>query len=126
MADFEDQLQERRPERLIIRFDWSDFWGKMEYYTDYPFLSKAAAQWLVDRGVRLLAMDTPSPDNPVDGWRSQIDSPVHKIFLANAVVVVEYLCNLKELKQREVELLVLPLKIQDGDGAPARCVAIET
>lgn len=126
VEDFVEQLGDRSADRLIIRFDWSKYYNKMEYYTDHPYLSEAAAHWLVDRGVKLLAMDTPTPDNPVNGWRCQLDSPVHKILLRNGLVVVEYLCNLEALKQTEVELIVLPLKIKDGDGAPARCVAIET
>ena len=126
VADFERQLGDRRPERLVIRFDWSIHWGKMEYYADHPFISRAAAQWLVDRGVRLLAMDTPQPDNPAHGRGSELDSPNHKVLLGNGVILVEYLCNLKELRQREIELIVLPLKILGGDGSPVRCVAIES
>lgn len=126
VADFEQQLGEHRPERLVMRFDWSDQWGKLRYYTDHPFISEAAAQWLVDRGVRLLSMDTPMPDNPKNGRGSDRDSPVHKILLGHGVILVEYLCNLRALQQQEVELVVLPLKIRDGDGSPARCVAIES
>ena len=125
VSDFDRQLGSRRPERIVMRFDWSEHWGKMKYYTDHPFISEAASQWLVDCGVRLLAMDTPMPDNPKNGWGSEVDSPNHKILLGNGVIIVEYLCNLRELRQREIELIVLPLKIQGGDGAPVRCVAIE-
>lgn len=126
VADFKQQLGNRRPERLVMRFDWSDHWGKKDYYTNPPFISPAAAKWLVDSGLRLLAMDIPSPDNPADSLGSKLDSPVHKILLGNGVILVEYLSNLKELKQREIELIVLPLKILGGDGSPARCVAIES
>ncbi len=126
VKDFQSQLGEKRPERILMRFDWSDNWGKMEYYSDHPFISEEAAQWLVDRGVTLLAMDTPMPDNPINGRGTANDSPNHKILLGNNVILVEYLCNLKALKKKEVELVVLPLKIVDGDGAPARCVAIES
>lgn len=125
VSDFERQLGDRRPERVVLRFDWSDHWDKTDYYSDNPFISQGAAQWLVDRGVRLVAMDTPMPDNPAHGWRSKLDSPVHKLLLSNGVILVEYLCNLKELRQSEIELIVLPLKILDGDGSPARCVAVE-
>lgn len=125
VADFERDLGEGCPERVVIRFDWSDHWGKAEYYTDHPFISQAAAEWLVDRGVRLLGMDTPMPDNPANARGSTLDSPNHKTLLGNGVILVEYLCNLKELHQREVQLIVLPLRIVDGDGSPARCVAIE-
>lgn len=125
-ADFERQLGDRRPVRVVMRFDWSDQWGKIGYYTDHPFLSQAAAHWLLNRGVRLLAMDTPMPDNPANSWGSGLDSPIHKILLGNGVILVEYLSNLKELRQCEIELIVLPLKIVDGDGSPVRCVAIES
>jgi arylformamidase len=124
-VDLQRQLGDSRPERLVLRFDWSDHWGKGTYYRDHAFLSDEAAQWLVDSGVRLLAMDTPMPDNPANGWQCTIDSPIHKILLGSEVILVEYLCNLKQLKQQDIELIVLPLKILDGDGAPARCVAIE-
>ena len=126
VADFERELGDPRPERVLMRFDWSDNWGTMAYYTDHPFISQDAARWLVERGVRLLGMDTPMPDDPKNGWRSELDSPVHKILLGNGVILIEYLCNLRELRSREVEFVALPLKVLDGDGAPARCVAIES
>jgi kynurenine formamidase len=125
VEDFTRQLGGRRPERLVMRFDWSAHWGQMTYYSDHPFLSEAAARWLVDQGVRLLAMDTPMPDNPKNGRGSKVDSPVHKILLGDGIILVEYLCNLKELRSQEIELLVLPLKVLEGDGAPVRCVAVE-
>lgn len=126
VKDFQLQLGEKCPERIVMRFDWSDNWGKLEYYSDHPFISEEAAQWLVDHKVKLLAMDTPMPDNPINGRGTKNDSPNHKILLGNNVILVEYLCNLKELTRQQVELVVLPLKIVDGDGAPARCIAIES
>lgn len=124
--DFERQLGDRQVERLVIRFDWSDHWKEQDYYTDHPFISEEAAAWLIQRGVKLLAMDTPTPDNPKNGRGTGKDSPVHKLFLSKNIVLVEYLCNLKSLRKKEVQLIVLPLKIHEGDGAPARCVALES
>lgn len=114
------------PSRLILRFDWSDHYGTPAYYTDHPYLTNDAARWLVERGVKLLAMDSPMPDDPRNGSTSGNDSPVHKILLGSGIVLVEYLCNLRSLTRADVELVVLPLKIAEGDGAPARCAAIET
>jgi len=125
VKDLEPLMGDRVIERLIMRFDWSDNWGKQNYFTDHPFISEGAAEWLIQRGIKLLAMDTPTPDNPKNGRGSEKDSPVHKILLSKNVVLVEYLCNLKNLTKENVELIVLPLKIHNGDGAPARCVAIE-
>lgn len=125
IKDLERLLGDQRPERIVLRFDWDRYWGRMAYYTDHPYLSMQAAKWLVDRGVRLLAMDTAQPDNPENGRGTKNDSPNHKILLGAGVILVEYLCNLQQLTQPEVELIVLPLKVQGGDGAPVRCVAVE-
>jgi arylformamidase len=124
VQDFEKQLGDGRPERLIMRFDWSDNWGNLRYYTEQPYISEEAAHWLVARGVRLLAMDTPQADSPRNGRGSERDSPVHKILLGGGVIKLEYLTNLRRISAREVTLIALPLNIRDGDGAPVRCVAL--
>ncbi len=125
ISDLEKALDGRRPERLVLRYDWSDHWGKMKYYNEYPFLTLDASKWLVDNGVKLLAIDTPSPDDPRHGLNNPPDSPNHTVLLRSEVILVEYLCNLKSLTSPEIELIVLPLKIQGSDGAPVRCIAIE-
>ena len=73
----------------------------------------------------MVGMDTPMPDNPKHGFGCDIDSPIHKILLGNGVVLSEYLTNLRAIKAKMVELIVMPLKIKDGDGSPARVVCID-
>lgn len=126
LSDLKDQIGgQKNIERILFRYDWSENWGKKTYYTDYPYLSHEVCEYLIDLKVKLIGMDTPSPDNPKNGANSDNDSPNHKILLRNNVVIVEYLCNLKKIKKKEIQLIVLPLKVKEGDGAPARCVAIE-
>lgn len=125
VADFEAVLGDERPERLVLRFDWSDHWGDMTFYTDNPFITEEAAQLLIDRGVRLLGMDTPQVDSPDHGFNCGKDSPVHKIMLGQGAVFLECMTNLKQISRPDFELAALPLKVKDGDGAPCRCVAIE-
>jgi arylformamidase len=125
IADLEQRLGDKVPSRLILRTGWSEYFGDMKFYNQYPFLSEDAARWLVEKGVRLIAMDTPSPDNPAHSRGTAKDSPNHKVLLGAGVVLVEYLANLKALTASEVELIVMPLKLKGCDGAPARCAAIE-
>jgi len=125
VAALKEKLGEKAPRRVILRTDWSDHFGEMSYYNNYPFFSQDAARWLVDGGCRLIAMDTPSPDNPAHSRTSGNDSPNHKVLLGAEVVLVEYLTNLRALTKSVVELFVLPLKVKGGDGAPTRCIAIE-
>lgn len=120
-----DRFLPARAERVILRFDWSRHWGNLRYYKDHPYLSEEAAHSLLERGVKLVAMDTPMPDNPANGRGTPKDSPIHKILLGAGAVLVEYLTNLSQLSRRDVELVVLPLKIDGADGAPVRCIAIE-
>jgi kynurenine formamidase len=112
-------------ERVLFRYDWPSRWGNIAYYRDAPYLAPGVCQWLADIGVRLIGQDTPSPDNPKDNPTSGNDSPNHKTLLSNNVVNVEYLCNLDQVRGTDVMLIVLPLPVKDGDGAPARCIAIE-
>ncbi|MGA7217805.1 MAG: cyclase family protein [Candidatus Sulfotelmatobacter sp.] len=125
VADLTQKLAGNVPSRLILRTGWSEYFGDMKFYDEYPFLSEQAAQWLVDSGVKLIAMDTPSPDNPAHSRGAPKDSPNHKVLLGAGVVLVEYVANLKSLTAPEVELIVMPLKLKGCDGSPVRCVAIE-
>jgi arylformamidase len=125
VPELREKLGDAVPSRLILRTGWSEYFGNLKFYNEYPFLSENAAQWLVKNGVRLIAMDTPSPDNPAHSRGTPKDSPNHKVLLGAGVVLVEYLANLKSLTAREVELIVMPLKLKGCDGSPVRCVAIE-
>ena len=50
---------------------------------------------------------------------------IHQILLGGDIIIVEGLTNLEALKREMVKLIALPLKIKNGDGAPARVIAIE-
>ena len=80
-----------------------------------------------ENGMRLMALDTPSPD---DGSAinniSDEDSPNHKFMLKKGVIIVEYLCNTDKLDlNKKYEIFALPLKIIGSDGAPARVIVRE-
>jgi arylformamidase len=108
-------------ERLLIRSqsgDRPDAKGPAVADVAHATLGEDAALWLVARRVRLVGIDGPSVESP-DGSGS-----VHRLLLANRIVVVEWL-DLHEVPVGEYMLLCLPLRITDGDGAPARVVLID-
>jgi arylformamidase len=84
-----------------------------------PGLTEDAARLLVDSGVRLVGVDALSVDAPESS-----SLPAHGILLAAGVIILEGL-NLSAVPPGDYELLCLPLKIRDGDGAPARVVLRE-
>lgn len=122
--DLELRLPSDGETRVVLWFGWTEYWGSKEFYTDHPYLTRAAARLLLERDIRLLGMDTPMPDNPSEGHGSEEDSPLHKLLLGEGVVLLEYLCDLDKLGREQFELYALPLKLNEGDGAPVRCVGI--
>ena len=101
--------------RLLLRTRNSELWaaGVTEFVKDYVALTADAAQWVVDRGIRLIGVDYLSvqryDDNPA----------THQILLGAGVVVIEGL-NLARVQPGSYELICLPLKLVGADGAPAR------
>lgn len=125
-SDIQALCRDGVPQKIIFRFDWDKkALGTNYYYTDHPYLAADACQWLVDEGCHLVALDTPQPDNPKNGYGTENDAPNHRIILGGGAALVEYLVNLHQLTHSLVQFIVAPLKIKDGDGAPARCFAIE-
>ena len=123
-AELSAAVGNRPVERTVIRFDWSRALGTMEYYTDQPFLMEEAAAWLIEGGCRLIALDAAMPDDPRNGRGGAKDSPNHKILLGKGAVIVEYLVNLAAISAPVFDLVVAPIKVKGGDGAPARVFGI--
>jgi len=103
--------------RLLLRTRNSGLWaaGESEFKKDYVALTPDAAQWLVDRGIRLIGVDYLSVQRYGDG------PDTHRILLEAGVVVLEGL-NLAEVQPGAYELLCLPLRLVGAEGAPARAV----
>lgn len=88
---------------------------KPEYFTNYPAITPDVAQYLADRQVALVGIDTCSIDN-------QSDFPNHKILLDADIPIIENLTNLEQLDGQTFRVFALPLRF-NLDGAPARVVA---
>jgi arylformamidase len=106
--------------KIIFKFGWEERWNKMEFYENYPYFSEEAANFLVSKGIELIGYDTPSPDNSLKN-NEGIDSPIHKIFLKNNIILLEYIANLSKIKNVENwKIVVAPMKIEGSDGSPSR------
>ena len=110
---------------MLFKFEWFKNWQSSVFYSEFPYFSLEAAEYLVNKGMKVIALDTPSPDcGKAIGQRD--DSPVHKLFLMNNITIIEYLTDTDKLdgEKRNI-LMALPLKLRDCDGAPARVVMLE-
>lgn len=101
---------------------WSSKWMTPGFYGLWPSLTEGAAHYLLEKGIRLLAMDVPSPDS-AKMIQAGCDSPVHKILMQKGVILVEYLTNLDRINKEIFTLYAFPLKLKGLDGSPARVIA---
>lgn len=85
------------------------------YFDEFPKFAPSLAKALAQAGVKMIGMDTPSPD--LDPFES------HKILFQNNCLIIENLTNLEALEGKKFTVAALPLKVP-LDGAPARVVAI--
>jgi arylformamidase len=108
-----------RTRRILFKTRNSEIWvrGEKEFQTDFVALSPDAAQYLVDRRVKLVGVDYLSVAPYGDS------RPTHEILLRAGVVIVEGL-NLSPVSQGRYTLYCLPLNLQGVDGAPARAILI--
>ncbi len=85
------------------------------YFTEYPVLPVDVVDYLVEKKIKLVGLDTCSADNTVD-------FPIHKKLLSAGIPIVENLTNLSALRDKTFQFFALPLKL-DLDGAPVRAFA---
>ena len=110
-------------ERLLIKTGNSG-WSRNDtaFREDYVALDESAAEWCLERGIRLVGIDYLSVE-PFDAGNRAY--PVHRLFLEAGVVVLESL-DLAAASAGPYQLVALPLLIPGSDGAPARAVLIDT
>jgi len=108
-----------RTRRILFRTRNSELWAQKitEFQPNFVALSADAAQYLVDKGIRLVGIDYLSIA-PYDAI-----GPTHQILLKAGVIIVEGL-DLSTVSQGRYTLHCLPLKLAGSDGAPARAILI--
>ncbi|MGF1651458.1 MAG: cyclase family protein [Hyphomicrobiaceae bacterium] len=120
-----------RGDKVILATAWHRHRSITEetFWRDAPYLTRDAAEWLLDRGVTTVAYDFPQ-DYVIrlllDGIVKPIEEHVtHDVLLRAGVHMIEYVTNTDALQSSVVMLSAAPLKIPGADGAPARVYAIE-
>lgn len=106
---------------VLLHTGWDSRLETPTYYRDAPFLTPEAARLLVEKGVGLIGIDSPSVD-PFDSR----DYPVHRILLGAGIPFVEGLVRLGEVARQPgaLHFLAFPLKVKGAEASPVRAVAL--
>ena len=84
-----------------------------EFNSNFVYITKEAAQYLVDSGMKTVGLDYIT----IDPYESDLDA--HRVFLSNNVMIIESI-DLERVPAGKYTLFCVPLKIPRMDGAPAR------
>jgi len=102
--------------KILFKTKNSNLWRKKKFYKKYVALTKDAAKWITKKRIDLVGIDYLSIQR-----FNERNNETHKILLSKGIIILEGL-NLQNIKQGVYELIVLPIKIKDSDGAPARAI----
>ncbi|HYP29347.1 MAG TPA: cyclase family protein [Blastocatellia bacterium] len=102
--------------RVLFKTRNSYLWSKKTFVEDFVYITPGAARALVNEGIKVVGMDYLSVE------KFGAEKPeTHLTLLRAGTLIIEGL-DLREVEPGDYELICLPLKVKDGDGAPARVV----
>ena len=108
-------------QRVLFKTRNSEYWREPvhPFRTDFVSLTLDGAEFLLNKGIKLFGVDYLSIDE-----YSNNNLEVHHLLLGHNIIAIEGL-NLLDVPAGSYELICLPLKIVNADGAPARVVLRE-
>ena len=120
LKSLENKLQPG--ESVLLHTNWSKIIEKDDYRNGLPRISEALAIWLGEKKINMLGVEPPSV---ADVNNIEEVTKIHTILMENNIVIIEGLTNLDKITSEKVTLIALPLKVENGDGAPARVIALQ-
>jgi len=105
---------------VLLHTGWDRHWGTAAYGDAAPFLTEPAAKLLVDRGARLVGIDSVNIDDTHSGGQR----PAHSILLDAGIPVLEHLTGLAGLPVAGARLHAAPPRVRDFGTFPVRAYAV--
>ncbi len=113
---------------LLLRTDWPKGHKTTEpaWWNDSPYLTKEAAEWLVEKKPAVIGFDFAQEEKGADYQEAQeiLDSGmrVHRTLLPRVICQIENLINLDQIGST-AQIIALPAKWKT-ESAPARVIAL--
>jgi arylformamidase len=105
---------------VVIYTGCSERWEDESIRRNYTYLTADAAEYLVSKKVRAVGIDFLS----VEKFNAP-DPVAHKTLLGNGIFIIESLSRAtKQFVRKRILMICLPIKLQNGDGAPSRIIGV--
>jgi len=108
-----------RGKAVLIQTGWSRHWRTDQYFEDHPFLTRAAAEYLVAAGAAFVGIDSYNIDDTSDGTR-----PAHTLLLGNRIPICEHMRGLENLPDGGFRFHAAPVKVKAFGTFPVRAYAV--
>ena len=108
-----------RGKAVLVHTGWDRHWGTEAYQVDSPYLTAAAAKYLIDHGAVVVGIDSRNIDDTRDAAR-----PVHTALLAAEIPLIEHLCNLQALPTEGFRFFAVPVQVRGMGTFPVRAFAV--
>jgi arylformamidase len=105
---------------IVVYTGCSEHWDDESMRRNYSYLTRDAAEYLVSKKVRAVGIDFLSVE------KFKASAPVaHKTLLGHGIFIIESLSQAtKHFLGKRMLMICMPIKIQNGDGAPSRIVGV--
>jgi len=107
-----------RGRAVLVHTGWDQYWRTERYYSDHPFLTAAAAQWLAVNLAAFVGIDSHNIDDTAQRAR-----PVHTALLGADIPIGEHLTGLGQLPSSGFRFSAVPPKVKGMGTFPVRAYA---
>jgi kynurenine formamidase len=108
-----------RGKAVLIQTGWDRHWRTKRYGENHPFLTAAAAGWLIENGAALVGIDS----NNIDDTRVRA-RPVHSRLLGADIPICEHMTGLGQLPDQGFRFSAVPPKVRGMGTFPVRAYAV--
>lgn len=106
---------------VLFHTGWGRYWAQPEKYRAdmrFPSIAKSAVEYLLQKNIAGLGIDTLSPDTPESGF------PVHQLIFGAGKIILENVTNAHLLPATGGYLLVAAMLVAQATEAPVRLIGL--
>ena len=104
---------------VLFNTNWYKKRGTEEFF-QHPYVNGEVAQYLVDKGVRFIGIDTINADKT-----GGTEFPVHDLFSKERLMIGENWAYFDQIDFDDAYVIVIPMKVIGTDGSPVRAIAVQ-
>ncbi|RLF23280.1 MAG: cyclase family protein [Thermoprotei archaeon] len=118
-AENEQGLRLEKDLIVLLYTGWDSKWGSDEYFKNFPGIDSDAAEYLAEKEIKAVGIDSPSIDPP-----QATEFPAHKILLRKGILIYENLRSIGEVVGKRGTFYGVPLAIENGSASPVRAFIV--